>query len=137
MKETKLYAKIRPKISDWGICDRVENIVLSGMSDIFYNIDGCVGWLETKVAKGNDIYFEKFQPNWLKKHWRNGFRRLFIVVMDKHESIHVYRAEVLFDVPKRAKSDWIIVSMDDLPDPEVLLTKPYNDWASFRTALIS
>lgn len=137
MRETKLYSKLRPKLMQWGTCDRVENTLGSGMSDVFYNIGGKVGWLETKVAKGGDVYFEKFQPNWMRKHVRQGFDRMFVVILDKSESILLYRAEDVLSVPMYAKNDWLIVQMDDLPHPVVDMTAPYREWDEFRLALIS
>lgn len=137
MKETKLYAKLRPQLIKWGVCDRVENTLGSGMSDVFYNIGGNVGWIETKVAKGNEIYFEKFQPNWMRKHVRAGFQYMFVVVMDRHEAISLYRASQVIDAPMYPKNDWLVVQIDDLPLPLLKMEKPYLKWDVFRLALIS
>lgn len=137
MKETKLYAKLRPHLVQWGACDRIENVLGSGISDVFYNIKGRVGWLETKVAKGGDVYFEKFQPNWMRKHLRCGFQHIFIVVLDKKESILLYSASDIVQAPMYPKDDWLIVQLSDLPRPLLEMPSPYRAWDLFRQALIS
>lgn len=137
MKETKLYAKLRPQLIKWGQVDRVENVLGSGMSDIFYNIAGSVGWIETKVAHGNLVYFEKFQPNWMRKHLRAGFNRMFVVVLDRQQSIRLYRASDAISVKMTPRDNWLVADYTEMPKPEVLLTSPYKDWDSFRSALIS
>lgn len=134
MKETEFFAKVKPYLALWGEYDRVENILASGMSDVFYNIGGRTGWIETKVAKGNLIYFEKFQPNWIRKHHRAG-ARMFVMVMDKHETIHLFPAGIILDAPKCPLNDWIIVDMNDLPRV-FNMPKPYRSWKSIREILI-
>ena len=135
MKETKLYAKLRPNLMAWGECDRVENVLGSGMSDVFYNIGGKTGWLETKVAKGDLIYFEKFQPNWISKHHRQG-ARIFVVVMDRLETIHFYPAGIILKAPRKPYEKWITVDMKDLP-PVFNMPAPYRSWRSVREILTS
>lgn len=137
MKETKLYSKLRPQLVKWGAIDRVENVLGSGMSDVFFNITGKTGWLETKVAKGNEIYFEKFQPNWMRKHIRNGLNRIFVIVMDRNDSILVYKAIHIIEAPMCPKKDWLIVQLSDLPEPEIRMTTPYREWELLRQVLIS
>lgn len=135
MRETKLYAIARPHLSAWGECDRVENSIGSGMADVFYNIEGKTGWIETKVAKGDFIYFEKFQPQWLGKHARVG-ARIFIMVMDKHETIHLYPARVILKAPRAPYDKWVTVNMKDLP-PVFNMPAPYRSWKSVREILTS
>jgi hypothetical protein len=134
LKETKLFDKLRPHLSAWGEYDRVENILGSGMPDIFYNICGKTGWIETKVAKGDIIYFEKFQPNWLTKHHRQG-ARLFVVVMDKKESIHFYPAGVILKAKRTPVEKWITIDQRELP-PVFNMPPPYRSWRSVRDILI-
>lgn len=135
MKETSLWAKLRPNLAAWGECDRVENAVGSGMSDVFYNIDGKTGWIETKVAKGELIYFEKFQPGWIAKHHRLG-ARMFVMVIDKAETIHLYPAGVILKAPRTPVGKWTTVDMRDLP-PVFNMPKPYKSWRSIRDLLTS
>ena len=137
MRETELFQKFQPHLSKWGAYDRVENALGSGMSDVFYNIGGSVGWVETKVAKGDWIYFEKFQPNWINKHLRQGFRRMFILVMDKHETIHLWRAHQVLDVPRVPYEKWQCVNVNDLPRAVVEMYKPYRFWGLIKDELCS
>lgn len=133
MKETKLYAKLRPQLLSWGECDRVENSLGSGMSDVHYNIAGTLGWIETKVAKGDWVYFEKFQPNWMMKHARLG-ARIFIIVLDKFETIRVYRAEEALGPKREVYGKWQRVRVKDLP-PCLCLDPPYRDWGPVKQML--
>lgn len=135
MKETKLYEKLRPHLLSWGECDRVENSLVSGMSDVFYNIGGKTGWIETKVAKGDLLYFEKFQPNWMAKHHRLG-ARIFIIVLDKKEAIHIYPAGIILAAPRTPLNKWITIDMSSLP-PVFNMQAPYRSWKSVREILIS
>lgn len=135
MKETKLYAKLRPHLLSWGECDRVENIVGSGMSDVFYNIGGRTGWIETKVAKGDTVYFEKFQPQWLGKHARLG-ARIYVMILDKNEAIHLCHANVILKLPRTPVGKWTTVSMNDLPKG-FSMEPPYRSWNMVRDLLIS
>lgn len=137
MRETKLYEKIKPHLLAWGECDRVENVIGSGMSDVFYNIDGVVGWIETKIAKGDYIYFEKFQPNWMAKHVRGGMERIFVFVLDRDENIRIYRASVVVRAPRSSYGKWVTVSMSDLGRPDYTMPSPYRSWRSVREILIS
>ncbi|HEX9430276.1 MAG TPA: hypothetical protein VF944_07830 [Candidatus Bathyarchaeia archaeon] len=135
MRETKLYAKLRPHLMVWGECDRVENAVSSGMSDVFYNIGGKTGWIETKVTKGDLIYFEKFQPNWIAKHSRLG-ARMFVLVMDRRDTIHLYPAGVILKAPRVPYEKWITVNMNELPTV-FNMEPPYRSWNSVRDILTS
>lgn len=135
MRETKLYQKIRPHLLVWGECDRVENAAGSGMSDVFYNIGGICGWIETKVAKGDLIYFEKFQLPWIGKHHRHG-ARMFVLVMDRYDTIHLYPAGVILKAERTPYEKWVTVNMKELP-PVFNMPAPYRSWKSVRDILIS
>lgn len=126
---------MRPQLLSWGECDRVENAAGSGMSDIFYNIGGKTGWIETKIAKGDWLYFEKFQPNWIAKHHRLG-ARLFVIAMDKRETIHVYPAGVILAAKREPYEKWIRVHQPSLP-PVFNMSPPYRSWKSIRDILTS
>ena len=135
MRETELFQKFQPHLSKWGAYDRVENVLGSGMSDIFYNINGSVGWIETKVAKGDMIYFEKFQPNWINKHLRQGFKRMFVMVLDKHGTIHLWRAHQVLDVPRVPYEKWQCVNVNDLPPSRASVKPPYKHWEPVKSEL--
>lgn len=128
---------MRPHLNRWGTCDRVENVLLSGMPDVFYNIEGKVGWLETKVAKGDEVYFEKFQPNWMRRHVKQGLYRVFVVVYDKDEAVRLYHAQQFLNVTLYPSRDWLIARMSDASEPVVVIPAKGRDWEPFRQALIS
>lgn len=137
MRETKLYSKLRPQLTRWGVVDRVENTLGSGMPDVYYNMGGVTGWLETKVAKGDEVHFEKFQPNWMRKHLRAGLSRIFVVVMHRDSAIIVYRAQDVVDTPMYPQNDKLVVQLSDLPPYVLKMYEPYHRWDEFRQALIS
>lgn len=139
MKETKLYAKLKPHFDQWGIVDRVENALGSGMSDIFYNFSGNVGWIETKLMKKGELYFEKFQPNWIRRHVRQGFPRMFIIAMDEEETIYLWNAIDVISTQPRSYGKWTVYDAEEARMPLLMMTKPYssNGWAMMRQSLIS
>ncbi len=132
MKETKLYAVLRPHL---GECDRVENSAASGMADVFYNMgDGITGWVETKLIKAGIIYFEKFQPQWLKKHSDLG-ARIWIIAMDSRETIYMYWAQDgILQAPRTLIGKWTTVRCEDF-EPTFVMHKPYKQWTSVRGLL--
>ena len=136
MKETVLWDRIRPQLLLWGEADRVENAVGSGMSDIFYNIGGKTGWIETKVAKGDWVYFEKFQPNWMRKHNRQG-ARLFVVILDAKETIHVFPVGVILAVKMEVYDKWQRLRLSELPRAPITMERPYRSWNSVKQILTS
>lgn len=135
MRETKIYEKLRPHLNLWGECDRVENSIGSGMSDIYYNIGGKTGWIETKVAKGNMVCFEKFQRPWIRKHHKQG-ARIFVVVVDKDERMHFYPAGIILAAPSFAYEKWVAVDMTMMPRV-FNMEPPYRSWKSVRDLLTS
>lgn len=136
MRETELFQKLQPHLSKWGAYDRVENALGSGMSDVFYNINGSVGWIETKVAKGDMIYFEKFQPNWINKHLRQGFKKMFVMVLDKRHDIHLWYASEVLAAPRMPYEKWQVVNISDLPEASVVVERPYRNWDDVYFKLI-
>ena len=132
MKETKLYAVLRPHL---GECDRVENSAASGMADVFYNIDGKTGWVETKLIKSGLIYFEKFQPQWIRKHSILG-ARIWVVAMDLRETIYFYYAADILVAPRTLIGKWATVRADDVT-PYLKMEKPYKLWGRVHELLTS
>jgi hypothetical protein len=135
MRETKLYARLRPQLVKWGEVDRVENSAGVGMPDVYYNIEGVQGWLETKVAKGPVVYFERFQLPWMRRHVKQGNHRIFVVVLIEPDQIMVCRASQVVQAPRASYNKWVTVAVEDL-EPEFVLTRPYK-WSKLRQTLIS
>lgn len=134
IRETKFYGRLKPMFDSWGEIERVENVLGSGMPDVFYNFGGIGGWIETKVAKGDDIYFEKFQPNWMRRHLREGFRRIFIFVLDKNEHVYVFHAAVVASADLIPKDKWLTINMYSIR-PSLVMAKPYNNKDALRSLL--
>lgn len=133
MKETKLYSILRPHL---GECDRVENILVSGMADVFYNMgNGITGWVETKLIKSGLIYFEKFQPQWISKHSKIG-ARIWIIAMDQKETIYFYQPRVILSAPRTLVGKWITVRVTDIV-PYFEMYKPYRSWGQVHELLSS
>jgi hypothetical protein len=137
MKETDLFARIRPHLAGHGEYDRVENSLGSGMPDIFYNLSGITGWIETKLMRSGLLKFEKFQPNWIRKHNRAGLNRIFVVAMDERETIHVWYARDVISAPATVIGKWVTYRVEDIVEPELLIYRPYNRWDEFRQLLKS
>lgn len=136
MRETKFYAKLKPQFDKWGVVERVENTLGSGTPDVFYNFAGTCGWVETKVAKGDDIYFEKFQPNWMRRHVRQGLLRIFVMVLDQRETIHVFHAHNVVDSIFVPYKKWLTLNLYQAT-PSLVLEKPYSKWGQLHDLLIS
>ena len=132
MKETKVYAVLRPHL---GECDRVENSLVSGMADVFYNLGGITGWVETKLIKSDLIYFEKFQPQWISKHSKIG-ARIWVVAMDSRETIYFFHPEEILTSPRTLVGKWTTIKVDDL-EPHLITMKPYKSWGQVRELLTS
>jgi hypothetical protein len=135
MRETKLWEKIRPHLLLWGEADRVENAIGSGMSDVFYDIAGKCGWIETKLEKNGLLYFEKFQPNWMAKHVRQG-ARVFVITMDREETIKIYPAGVILQQPRVPYDKWTTVNVTNVT-PSMAMPAPYRSWKSVKEILTS
>lgn len=136
MKETKLYERIRPKLEKWGTCTRVENELGSGTPDVFYSIQRIGGWIETKVAKGKYIYFEKFQMPWYRRHLKVGFDRIFVVVLDD-DVIKVWNARDVVRAPVESYEKWTVVHVSNLPQPACMFRLQDGSWDAFEATLIS
>jgi hypothetical protein len=135
MKETFLWNKLRPRFLLWGEADRVENSIGSGMSDVFYNFGGKTGWIETKLEKKGILYFEKFQPNWMSKHYRQG-ARVFVVSMAENETIHIYSWGVLQNLPRTPYDKWTTINITGVK-ANFSMPAPHRSWNSVRDVLTS
>lgn len=138
MRETKFYERLKVRFDKWGETDRVENSLGSGMSDVYYNFGGVCGWIETKVAKGDNIYFEKFQPNWMRRHVRQGATRMFVMVIDEYETIYVFRSADIVDSMFTPYKKWLLLGLHQCP-PSLVMQKPYSNfqWGQMHDLLIS
>jgi hypothetical protein len=132
--ETILYARLRTHIEEWGACSRVENIVEGGMFDIFYCIEGRMGWIETKIEHNGKILFERFQFPWARKYQRVG-ARLFVIVQLKNGDIAIYPIDEILKAPREQYQKWLRLNISDLAAIDIL-SKPFY-WARLRQVLVS
>lgn len=134
MLESKFYAKMRPHFKNWGEHSRVENSIESGMPDIFYCFGGEQGWIETKVEKQGWVYFEIFQPNWIRRYTRVGAKISILVMREDDYTILAYRGSQLNHGLLQPHKKKRRAHLLDLGTPALTLTPPYN-WLTLRLLL--
>lgn len=86
----KLLKKHLPKRSDR--IDRIENLVVAGMPDINYCIDGIDGWIEMKSPKeplressklfADNHKLNQDQKNWFLRQYNAGGRAFILICTD-------------------------------------------------------
>jgi hypothetical protein len=130
-----VYARIMPKLNEWGACTRIDNALVGSVPDIHYCVDGIHGWIEGKQEKRGELYFEKFQLPWVIKYRRANTRHLLLAVCpDYHPtSLNIYDYTDVVDIPRYIKGKWTVVKAIDLPRL-LLLEKPFN-WDALRVLL--
>jgi hypothetical protein len=137
MLETALYARIQPKLKAWGALDRVENTMGSGMWDIHLCCGGVHNWVETKMEKSGELFFERFQLSFARRQMNSGATNLFVVAGRDSRNGHmgVYHASTLLAAPRTLKAKWHVIRVEDL-EPCLEMTKAY-DWDALRLLLSS
>lgn len=135
MRESKLYQRINSHLKRWGAHDRVENVIVSGMADVYYCFDSKSGWIETKVEHSGLLYFERFQIPWMIRHLRAQTPRLFVMAAleGNGDMMALYKASTIVEAPRDQKGKWQVVRTNDLV-AELLMKKPYN-WDELRLEL--
>ncbi len=135
MRETALFARVRPRFEEWGTYCRIENTLGSGTWDLHYCFSGQMGWVETKIEHGGEIMFEKFQLNWGKKLLRAGATNMFVLTGsdESHSPMSLYHAKVVMSAPTYLYKKWTVIKVQDLV-PTLYLSKPY-DWAKLKQVL--
>lgn len=136
MRETALYARLKPKFTAWGAHSRVENTIESGTWDVFYCFNGVMGWIETKMDKGGDLYFEKFQIPWGRRYHSEGATQMFVMAgVGVGKDMKVYHVGELVKAPTRVHKKWTVVNIADMT-PCLEMERPYR-WDVLRTLLIT
>src|SRR3954470_1689211 len=108
LRESHLYQRIEPKLNQWGAATRIENALAGSLPDIIYCIKGTVGFIETKLEKGGQLYFEKFQIPWAIRQLKAGCRHLFVVAMPDYDdtTLLVYDYENIVATPRFMRGKW-------------------------------
>lgn len=88
------YAKdVGPFLKKAGYSNRVENSMGQGMADNWYAIDGTQGALETKIVKGNQIYFRQFQIPWMLAMRRHSYAVWVLALLNDEDTVILINAE--------------------------------------------
>jgi hypothetical protein len=127
---------LRPRLSEWGTYDRIENAIGSGLPDINYAIEGVQGWLEAKIShSGQRLFFEKFQLAWYIKRLRHTQGRGVWVIAANDEELWLYAASAMVAAPRTPQGKWLVVQQASLA-PTVYGIKPWP-WEKIKEALVS
>jgi hypothetical protein len=107
------------------------------MWDAHLVVDGQHSWLETKMEKAGQLYFERLQPNFARRLMRAGATNMFVLAGRDARNGHmsVYHASTLIAAPRSVKGKWTVFRAEDL-EPCLEMSKPY-DWDALRLLLSS
>ena len=140
INEVTFYrSKVKGYLSEWGDHDRIENAIGSGIPDISYCIAGRQGWLELKIVHANGkIYFQQFQPAWLKRRARHsrgtGVFVLAAGINGDKTWLWLYPPQAIFDAELAKEDRWLTVRRDRLK-PMVAGQDVLQTWLEIKTAL--
>lgn len=139
MRENKLYARVRPKLNEWGAVCRVENTAEPGTWDIFYGAEGQMNWIETKIVHSDEMMFEKFQIPWGSRFFKAGISNLFVLAgigEGRDLRMLIYHVKEIVNAPrytKPNKKDKVYLNINDL-NPIFGMDR-YSSWDPLRTLL--
>jgi hypothetical protein len=94
MSESKDYKKLKAKVfTPRDRIDRIENVILVGMPDVNYCLQGFEGWIEMKSPTepkrsttrlfGSNHRVSQYQMNWALRQIKAKGRVFFLIVTDK------------------------------------------------------
>ncbi|HET8687919.1 MAG TPA: hypothetical protein VFM18_14855 [Methanosarcina sp.] len=94
MSENKDYKKLKANALDpLDRIDRIENVILTGMPDVNYCIEGAEGWIELKSPTepkrqstklfGSNHKLSQEQKNWFLRQRNSGGRGFVLICSDK------------------------------------------------------
>lgn len=134
MNESSFFnSLLKPRLKSWGDYCRVENSVGNGIPDVNYAIQNIEGWIETKVSKGQFLYFEKFQIPWIKKRIKHS-RTTWVLALCGDE-INLYSGDQISNAEREPYRKWVRIKYKELT-PVLSLTKPYK-WDLLKLYLIN
>lgn len=134
--ESDFYrSHVGPGLRKHGHVLRVENSAALGVPDVSYAIRGTQGWVELKVAKGDDLYFEKFQVPYMRKVWPHCRGRGLWLLAMVGSSVKLWPADRLFTAPSRQVRQWRVFRVQDLGEPETWSWRPF-DWETVASRLV-
>lgn len=134
MTESEFSAKFMPALNREGHAVRIENVSESGTPDINYAIHGTQGWIETKVAKGPYLYFERFQIPWFRKRLRVTEGRHVWVLAKVGDHANLYPARVFIEAERSSYQKWTRVLTKDVT-PQVVIDLNRPKWTAVIDAL--
>lgn len=112
--ETEFFQKdVRPKLVKWAAAyDRIE-ATAGGVADVSYALSNVQGWIELKVAKGNSVYFRKYQIPWLLTRVGQAYH-VFLLILDAYGFVNLIHARELISAPRRKVGRYTVVNMTDM-----------------------
>lgn len=123
MNETEFYQKHVRKMSSVLHLERIENAVGVGFPDVSAAGGGKQFLIETKVAKGEFLYFEKFQIPFYKKRYRyTDGKGIFIMALCEEKELLVWDASVFVGATLEPYKKWNRVKVTEVADPFIRLT---------------
>ena len=122
MKETGLWTLIRQNIR--GHCQRVENAVGLGTPDVNCCYETFEVWIELKIVKGKQLYFEWTQIAWIKQRTHDKIMGRVLVMARDKDDIIAFNAKNLPTEKLRVKGKKAVISIEDIK--HLRWSKPYN-----------
>jgi len=103
--------------------ERIENSLGAGFPDVSAAGGGKQFLIETKVAKGEFIYFEKFQIPFYKKRLRytNG-KGIFVMALCEANELMIWEASCFVDTKLEPYKKWNRVKVSDVDPPFIHLS---------------
>lgn len=116
MNETYFYQQHVRKMSGILHLERIESSVGTGFPDISAAGDGKQMLIETKVAKGEWLYFERFQLSFHKKRMRyTDGKGVFVLAMCENDtSIILWNSADVVKAPREPYKKWNRVKVSDI-----------------------
>lgn len=137
MLESDLSGKFMPALRSRGYhATRVENAQGSGTPDINYAKLRTQGWVETKVAKGPWLYFERFQIPWMVARCKATEGRGVWVLAEIAGHAVLFSGPVIIAAPREPYRKWVRIRVDDLQGKEsVAISLAYPLWDAIINAI--
>ena len=139
MKETELSAKLMAYLNKRADTDaiRIENIAADCALDINYAIQRAQGWIETKIAKSQWLYFERFQLPAMRKRARVLGGRGVWVVAEVNGAVHMWRATAVFTAKREAYEKWTRIHFTWLPIANYSTSFERPDWQGLVDTILA
>jgi Holliday junction resolvase len=113
---------VMPMLQELGEAIRIETSTISGVPDIFAASRGQGCWIETKVVRLKEIYFEKFQLAMITRLSRHF--PVYVIATD-WENFYVYQSDIVLQAPRYLYNGRLHIKVEDL-SPIISEAKPWS-----------